>query len=489
MGKRVKKQPDGWRMTPAERRNYYLGGFAEYMGGSIMTTFYSIYMMFQGVDLTKIAVLMFVVKCIDAVDDVILGFLLDKIDLSKSKLFGKLAGKGKYLPWYRAFCWVFPLATIAFFCMPTTLSETAKMVWFFVGYVLYDLTYTLIQIPKGSMIMTVTDSIDERAQLVQNGTVISTIGGVVLSVGWPMLISESVGFSVSSVAIVSMILMFLFMLPLAVKGKEHNVNMENIDEKETEKYTFRDMLECIKVNKEFGIILLADLVVAITSTASALNNFIAFYRFNDSMALTWPTLIALVPTLIVMTQMNRIIRKIGKRACMIMFQSIVCVSYVVMYFIPGTQVAVCISIMSLMYMFGVLRSSLVGFLIPDTIEYTKYKTGKDCAGIFNAMNSFVNKATTSFSSSLGMFLLGLSGWVTINATDFADLAAQNVVQPESALNMLWSLNTLIPAAGVLAAVVIMIAYRLKESDVQLMADCNAGRITKEECEQKLSRKY
>lgn len=486
MGKRVKKQPDSWRLTPAERRNYYLGGFAEYMGGSIMTTFYSIYMMFQGVDLTKIAVLMFVVKCIDAVDDVILGFLLDKIDISKSKLFGKIAGKGKYLPWFKAFCWMFPLATIAFFCMPTTLSETAKLVWFFVGYVLYDLTYTLIQTPKNSMIMTITDSIDERAHLMQNGTVVSTIGGVVLGVGWPMLISESVGFSVSSVAIVSMIVMFLFMLPLAIKGKEHNVNMENVDEKETEKYTFRDMLECVKVNKYFALILLATLVIAITSTGAAVGNFIAFYRFNDSMALTWPTLIAMVPTLIVMGNLNRLIRKIGKRASVIMFLAIQCISYAAMYFIPGTAVALCIAIMSVMYMFGVLRTSLVNFIVPDTIEYTKYKTGKDCAGIFNAISSFVNKATSSFSSSLGMFLLGLSGWVSINATDFADLVAQNVAQPESALNMLWALNTLIPAIGVFAAVVTMIFYRLKDSDVQLMADCNAGRITKEECEQKLS---
>ena len=88
-----------------------------------------------------------------------------------------------------------------------------------------------------------------------------------------------------------------------------------------------------------------------------------------------------------------------------------------------------------------------------------------------------------------MFILGLSGWIAINATDFADLAAQNVLQPDSALTMMWALNTLIPALGCFISMLAVMFYNLKESDVQLMADCNAGTITREECEAKLSRKY
>lgn len=483
------KLHEGWRMTKTERLVYYLGSFAEYMGGLIMTTFYSIYLMFQGVDLTKIAVLLLVVKCIDAVDDVVFGFLVDKIKIGKSKLFGKLAGDGKYLPWYRAFFWLFPLATIVFFCMPSGMPETAKLVWFFVGYLLYDLTYTLVQTPRTALLMTLTDNLEERGTLLQNNTVWTAIGGTILGVGWPFLISENVGFSVTSVAVVSMIIMFIMMIPLATKGREHNADMKNVDAEDNEKYTFKDMLECLKTNKYLWMLLLSMIVIALTNTGNAIGNFIAYYRFHDSMVFTYPTLIAMIPTIIVMGNLNKVILKLGKRKAMMIFLLINGALDVLLYFIPGTQIAVCVAIMSVTYMCTTLKSTINGFVVPDTIEYTKYKTGKDCAGIFNAMSSFVTKATTSIAGSVGMFLLGLSGWVSVTATDFADLAAQNVIQPDSALNMMWVLQTLIPAAGIFCSLFVILFYRLKESDVQLMADCNSGKITREECEARLSRKY
>ena len=129
------------------------------------------------------------------------------------------------------------------------------------------------------------------------------------------------------------------------------------------------------------------------------------------------------------------------------------------------------------------------FLIPDTIEYTRYKTGKDCSGIFFALNSFCTKLTQSVASSLALFMLGMAGWNEITATDFADIAAQGVAQPESALSMLWILYALIPAIGTILGVLVMFLYRLKDPDVALMAKCNAGEITREECEAQLSRKY
>ena len=129
------------------------------------------------------------------------------------------------------------------------------------------------------------------------------------------------------------------------------------------------------------------------------------------------------------------------------------------------------------------------FFTPDTIEYTRYKTGKDCSGIFFSLNAFINKLTTSISSSLGLFILGLSEWIPVEAESFEELAALNVVQPQSALNVLWNVYMLIPAIGTLLAVFVMVFYKLNDSDVQLMAKCNAGEITREECEAQLSRRY
>ena len=129
------------------------------------------------------------------------------------------------------------------------------------------------------------------------------------------------------------------------------------------------------------------------------------------------------------------------------------------------------------------------FFTPDTIEYTRYKTGKDCSGIFFSLNAFLNKLTASISSSLGLFILGLSSWIAVEADSFEELAALNVVQPQSALDALWVIYMLIPAIGTLLGVVIMAFYDLKDEDAALMAKCNAGEISRAECEAKLSERY
>ena len=125
----------------------------------------------------------------------------------------------------------------------------------------------------------------------------------------------------------------------------------------------------------------------------------------------------------------------------------------------------------------------------DTIEYTRYKTGKDCSGICNALSSFVIKLTSSVSSSLGLFILGLSNCIPVPAESFEDIAAAGVTQPQEAMDVMWVIYALIPLIGTLLGVLVMGIYKLKDKDVGLMAKCNAGEITREECEAQLSRKY
>lgn len=125
----------------------------------------------------------------------------------------------------------------------------------------------------------------------------------------------------------------------------------------------------------------------------------------------------------------------------------------------------------------------------DTIEYTRYKTGKDCSGICNALSSFVIKLTSSVSSSLGLFILGLSNYIPVPTESFEDIAAAGVTQPQEAMDVMWVIYALIPLIGTLLGVLVMGIYKLMDKDVELMAKCNAGEITREECEAQLSRKY
>ena len=130
------------------------------------------------------------------------------------------------------------------------------------------------------------------------------------------------------------------------------------------------------------------------------------------------------------------------------------------------------------------------YIAPDTIDYTRYKTGKDCSGIFYSLQSFLNKALGGVVGSVALYILATFGWQEVTGDSFADLAAQGVTQSETALNALWNLGYLIPAIGFgISAILLFAFYSLKDKDAELMAKCNAGQITREECEAKLSRKY
>ena len=64
-----------------------------------------------------------------------------------------------------------------------------------------------------------------------------------------------------------------------------------------------------------------------------------------------------------------------------------------------------------------------------------------------------------------------------------------MTQPPEALNVMWIIYALIPLIGTLLGVLVMGFYKLRDQDVALMAKCNAGEISREECEAQLSRKY
>ena len=137
--------------------------------------------------------------------------------------------------------------------------------------------------------------------------------------------------------------------------------------------------------------------------------------------------------------------------------------------------------------------SLVGILAfmftPDCAEYGQYKSGISAKGITFAIQTFSVKITGAVSSSLALFLLGLFGWISVEAESFEQLAAMNIQQSPAALNGLWIVYALVPVIGMIISAFFYLGYKLNDKDVQIMAKCNSGEITREEAEKLLSRSY
>jgi Na+/melibiose symporter-like transporter len=78
-----------------------------------------------------------------------------------------------------------------------------------------------------------------------------------------------------------------------------------------------------------------------------------------------------------------------------------------------------------------------------------------------------------------MLILGAFGFVS----------GENSVQPASVSQGIWLCFTLLPALGIILALVLLYFYKLREKDVQVMAKYNNGEITKEEADDLLAEKY
>ena len=257
---KINKHPD-WRLSRSEKNWYYVGDTARLFCTSLVGGYMGLFLIFQGINMAALATAILIVKLIDAVDDVLFGFIIDKIDITKWKLFSRLAGKGKYMPWYRLFFWTFPVATILFFLMPQSAPDAVKIVWFVVTYLLYDFTCTLTEVPMQSMVSTLTDNPSERNSILTVKGVITVIAAIGFSVIVQALISENVGVPLRNVGIGGAVIFLVFMLPMVFKVHEHNTELKNVEnEGSQEQYTFRDMLNCVTTNKDIMVYFLAVIV-------------------------------------------------------------------------------------------------------------------------------------------------------------------------------------------------------------------------------------
>jgi len=487
--KETNKHPN-WHMTAKERKWYYIGDTGRMFGMQVLSNFLTVFLMFQGINPASVATAVLIVKMIDALDDVVFGFIIDRFNPSKSKILSKFAGKGKYMPWYRTTFWTFPMATIFFFLMPRGMKESLKIVWLIVFYLIWDLTCTLSEVPMNSMVVTLTDIPEERNHILTVKGVITVIAAVGITIVWQFLISEVVGFSITSVAIVSSIIFLLMMAPMCTKVNEHNVELKNVvKESEEEKYSIKDMFKCVLTNKYIFIYFASTLISTILSTQLTLQVFTAFYIFHDSNMYSYIMLIGFIPGIVLSAMCGKFANKLGKRNLLLLIMGMGGTAMLIQHFLRGQSMMVFIILGGVCAIPNALSAVARTYIAPDTIEYTRYKTGKDCSGIFYALNSFISKATGGIAASLGLFILSLSGWKAVQVESFAELAKLGVVQNDQALNALWNCSYLLPAIGSFMSVVILLLYNLKDKDAELMAQCNSGTITREECESGLSRKY
>ena len=472
----MSKEKPQYMTTFSERVSYWTYFVGQNIYYNITAAFISTYLAMQGINLAKVALVLLIVKIWDAVNDPIFGFIFDKV---------KFKNGLKSLPWLRIATGLIPIVTIFLFAIPSGLGETGKLIWFGVAYVAWDTVYTLTDVPAYAMLNTMTDSLAERNTLLSVNRVFSGAGVLIYGVVLPLLISESVGFSATMAIAIMSIFSAITMVPLCVKCKERNYKPEE----EEESFTMKQMFRYLGKNKYLLTYYGGYMATDALKTSAAVLLFVSFYLFGNSLYSIVLNILNMVPGVFAAMAMPSLLKKFDKFKLLFWCNIVNIILGLVIYFTGYSD-------QTLFLVLTCIRTvpmSIVGILAfmftPDCAEYGQYKSGISAKGITFAIQTFSVKITGAVSSALALFLLGLFSWITVEAESFEELAAMNIQQSAGALNGLWIVYALVPVIGMIISTFFYLGYKLNDKDVQIMAKCNAGDITRQEAEALLSRKY
>lgn len=470
------KNPEGYMTTPLERGSYWSYFVGQNVYYNITAAFITTYLVMQGISLEKAAMVLLIVKIWDAINDPLFGYIFDKV---------KFKGGQKCLPWLRIAVLLIPFVTIAVFAIPSGLSENGKLLWFGITYVLWDTVYTLTDVPAYSMLTTMTDNLQERNVLLSINRIFSGAGMVIYSVVLTWLISESVGMSSTMAVAILAIFSALTMVPICVFGKERNYKPEE----DEQSFSFRQMFSYLGKNKYLLIFYAGYCATDGLKTSTAVSLLAAYYLFGSANFNILLTALGIVPGLLAAIVMPPILKKCDKMKLLVWCNIINIVLGVAIY-LGGWENKIFFLVLTVIRSITLSLAGILYFMFtPDCAEYGEYKSGISAKGITFAIQTFSVKITAAISTSLALFLLGLFPWINVEAESFAELQALGVQQSAAGMQGLWFVYAMVPVIGLMISAICFACYKLNDKDVQIMAKCNAGEITREEAKAQLSRDY
>ena len=410
----------------------------------------------------------------DAINDPIMGRIADTVKLSKW---------GRYRPWFLWASGPLILSTVLMFIrwpgLTGDVDYVGTCIYATVTYVMFGMSYTMLQIPYGSLASVVTTDEKERTKL----SVFRSIGAGVGSVPAVLIASfcyETVGTNpetgrdievmqytpiIIGVAIVAAIA--LGMLILAFFS-----NKERIIAKPAEKREKGETVSIIKnlfKNRAFLSISVASMLLL---AGQMFTQSFYLYLFDDYFGMSWMNLVSTVctyaPMAIFMFFTPKMVRKFGKKELCGVGMIVAAAANLGMFALRGVDPGI------LAYLFLVLcfASGMgLAFIIlqvwsmaTDAIDEIEVKTGRRDDGTAYSFFMFFRK--------LGQVIAAVAVNGALLAMNYDN--TKGAIQTAANLEIMYDMATIIPAVLFgLMALVLLVWYPLskkKVADLQVLKE-------------------
>lgn len=429
------KQPEkeeSTRIRPLEKISFTFGVFGQNMVFAYISAYLMIfYTDSVGISAAAVGTLLFSARMWDAVNDPLMGILTDK---TRTRW-------GKFRPYL--FLVSIPIIIILYMIF-TPGADGYALVWAYITYFLFDIVYTISDIPLWSLTSVMSRNPDERTRLITFGKLIAPVSFILVSiVTVPLLnVFGSDTKAYRNVGVIYAVLMALGMLATFFNTRERV-------EPDKNKISVKDILVSLKENKPLRYILISQILIAtVDNLITAMVVYYATYNLFDVNLTPVLSLAMILPMLLGIGVASRLSSRYDKKKLILAALAVRVAGYIVLFFIGYTNVVVLIIGFALVAVTFGGPEILLPAMMVESIDYTQWKTGKRTEGIMWSTQTFVVKLGSSLSGMILGFLLVYVKYIP------------NIAQSEKTLAGMHGIFTLVPAALIFLSILPMIFYPL-----------------------------
>ena len=401
---------------------YLFGPIGALLLNAILATYLNIYY----TDVLKLTVISgglflaifpLVSKGIDALTNVLMGYIVDR---TKTK-------QGKARPWLLLSAFLVPITGVLLFVVPNG-STLLQAIWVLISYNLfYSFAYTIYNMSHSLMVPLSTRNSTQRGGLSvfnQVATIMAT--GIIVALVFPMIIMPALGVD-KNLWILVMSIFSIIALPLTLLEyyfTKERITEEAKDKEETKKIPFKLQLKAIFTDKYFILLIVYFLVFTIGSTLK--NVGLVYYcnyvlgTYSDGITQMLVSVLGGIPIGIGIFAVWPLAKKFGKRNVTMVGFIIYALGSLICWIFPTNLYLVLVG--QFIKNIGGLPCAYVFMaLFADTLDHLEWKTGFRSDGIAMSIYSIIGVAAAGICTGVFNFFLTKNGYVApVTASYYAE---------------------------------------------------------------------
>ena len=453
----TEKRPFGIRDSLA----YAAGDFGCNMSFALKGTMAIFWTQFMKMDSVLYGLLLILVQVWDAINDPLIGTIIDNDKRTNYK-------RGKFL----AYIWLGSIGLLvggAMCFIPWVQNTTnlIKSIIFVAGYIIWDAFYTIANVPYGSLLSLISDKPADRASLSAWRSVGSLIAQVATMVLLPILIYDANNNIKGEVVFYTALIMggigfvaFQFMIRNTVIRVDENAKCNE----DAPKFNIWTALKNFANNRPAVGATLAAMGMFLGMQGATTAVTVMFQSYFKNVALSGVVAaFAMIPIVLFTPLARKLVVKFGKKELATagsICSVIACVLMLVLPISPSGSGLVIYILCQLINSLGMGIYSTVSWgMMGDAIDYNEWKNGTREEGTVYSMHSFFRKLAQGLGPSLALFIMAGLGYSEINAGNQLFSVA---------LNMRYLVASLYLVSALMQFVGLGLIYNLDKKSVEKM---------------------